>query len=80
MKILHVTNRLSEGGVETFLKLFLPELKKNGHEIDLLVLDKDEVKLKKTFELNGINVFVSKWSGCYNPLHFFLYHLSRVEI
>lgn len=66
MKILHVTNRLSEGGVETFLYNLLPSLKEKGHEVSLLVLDKSEIKMKGLFEAAGICVIVAPFSSIYD--------------
>ena len=40
MKILHVTNTLSEGGVESFLLQLLSQLVQHGCEVDVLVLNK----------------------------------------
>lgn len=72
MKILHITNCLSEGGVESFLLSFLPLLKEKGHEVELLVLNKKSISLKTTFEKNGIKVYIGKYSNIYNPLNIFL--------
>lgn len=72
MKILHITNTLEEGGLETFLYELLPFLKNNSIDVELLVLDKNKVKLKPLFEEKGIKVFIGKYSWIYNPLNIFL--------
>ncbi len=71
MKILHITNRLSEGGVESFLLTFLPCLKRLGHEVELLVLDKSAVSMRTMFETQGIKVHIGKYSNVYNLLNVF---------
>lgn len=72
MKILHITNRLSEGGVESFLLNLLPQLKVNGHEVELLVLNKEAISMKTIFEDRGIKVYVGRYANLYNPLNIFL--------
>lgn len=71
MKILHITNRLSEGGVESFLLNLLPQLKVNGHEVELLVLNKEAISMKTIFEDRGIKVYVGRYANLYNPLNIF---------
>lgn len=72
MRILHITNCLSEGGVETFLLSLLPQLREKGHEVDLLVLNRRSVSMKEVFEIRGIRVYIGKYSNLYNPLNIFL--------
>lgn len=71
MKILHITNQLSEGGVESFLLQLLPRLREKGHEVTLLVVTRTSVFLKKEFEDLGIKVMVGKYKSPYNPLNIF---------
>lgn len=75
-KILHVTNRLSEGGVETFLLNLLPELNSLGYKVDLLVLDKNELLMKSQFIQCGINVIITPYKSIYDIRNIFF--LSRV--
>jgi glycosyltransferase involved in cell wall biosynthesis len=72
MKILHVTNNFSEGGVETFLLTLLPALKNAGHDITLLVLDKNKAKLTPVIAQQGISVCVGKYNNVHDPRNIFL--------
>lgn len=72
MKILHVTNRLTEGGVETYLLNLLPALSSSGYKVELMVLDKNQVALVEKFESKKINVIIGKYSSVYNPLNIIL--------
>ncbi|EOI3442628.1 glycosyltransferase family 4 protein [Cronobacter turicensis] len=66
MRVLHVTNRLSEGGVETFLFNLLPALRNVGIEADLLVLDKSEIMMAERFRDHGVNIFISPYDRVRN--------------
>lgn len=72
MKILHITNTLEQGGVESLLFDLLPEMKSKGHEVAILVLSKSKCSLKKDFEEKGIRVLVTPYSSLYNLLNIFL--------
>lgn len=72
MRILHITNGLSEGGVESLLCDILPALISNECIVDILVLDKKRLGLKNELERNGITVYYSRWSSIYNPLNIFV--------
>ena len=70
MKILHITNSLSEGGVESFLLQLLPQLiKQQGYEVDVLVLNKNKTALRVEFEKLGIRVFIGSTGNPYNPFN-----------
>lgn len=69
MKILHITNGLSEGGVENLLYFFSKALLKKGHSVTVLVLARNEVNLKVKFEKSGIRVIVGKYENIYNILN-----------
>lgn len=69
MKILHITNSLSEGGVESFLLQLLPQLVKQGCVVDILVLNKNKTALRTEFEKLGIGVFVSSAGNPYHPVN-----------
>jgi len=71
MKILHITNQLSEGGVESFLLQLLPRLHSLGHEVAVLVLNRTSIALRTEFENLGIHVFVGRYRNLYNPLNIF---------
>ena len=72
MKILHITNSLSEGGVESFLLNLLPRLREKGYAVELLVLNRNSVSMKKVFEDNGIKVNIGKYNNLYNPFNVFV--------
>lgn len=72
MKILHITNSLSEGGVESFLLNLLPRLREKGYAVELLVLNRNSVSMKKVFEDNGIKVNIGKYNSLYNPFNVFV--------
>lgn len=69
MRILHLANSFSEGGVEALLSDVLPLQTGLGHRVDLLVLNKNRIALKKQIEAKGIHVFVGKYIRQYNPLN-----------
>ena len=45
MKILHVTNTLEQGGVESFLLDLLPAIKKRGHVVSVMVMDRKKKQI-----------------------------------
>ena len=57
MKILHITNSLSEGGVESFLLQLLSQLVQQRYEVDVLVLNKNKPVLRPEFEKYGLRIF-----------------------
>jgi glycosyltransferase involved in cell wall biosynthesis len=63
MKILHITNAFHEGGVESFLLTLLPALKNEGHDVTLLVLDKNKTKLVQIVVQQGIKVYIGKYNN-----------------
>ena len=69
MKILHVTNTLSEGGVESFLLQLLSQLVQHGCEVDVLVLNKNKTALRPEFEKYGIRVFSGQTGSPYSPVN-----------
>jgi glycosyltransferase involved in cell wall biosynthesis len=69
MKVLHVTNRLNEGGVDTLLYQLLTQLKSKSVDVDILVLDPHSVSIKAQFQVKEIRMFVSKYQSLYNPLN-----------
>lgn len=82
MKILHVTNTLQEGGVETFLETLLPGIRHAGHQVEVLVLTKGKDRLAEQFEKVGIKVFRGKFRWVYNPLNIFViwYYIRQYDI
>jgi glycosyltransferase involved in cell wall biosynthesis len=61
MKILHITNSFSEGGVDTLLLNLLPKLKYPGVDVELLVLNKNEIKLVSELHEHGIVVHLGRY-------------------
>ncbi|MFR9617020.1 MAG: glycosyltransferase family 4 protein [Rikenellaceae bacterium] len=72
MKILHITNNFSEGGVESLLMDILPLLVCQGYTIDLLVLNQNEIKLCESISKLGVNIIIGSHSSCYHPLNILL--------
>jgi len=78
MKILHVTNTLEQGGVESFLSDLLPSIKKRGHTVSVMVMDRKKNKLHSLFEEKGIKVYTAPFNSLYNIFNlFFLWKLCR---
>ena len=78
MKILHVTNTLEQGGVESFLLDLLPAIKKRGHVVSVMVMDRKKNKLHSLFEEKGIQVYTAPFNSLYNIFNlFFLWKLSK---
>lgn len=72
MKILMITNALSEGGVESLLMdLCTILVKRYHHEVAILVLNRKQIGLKDAFERAGIKIYIGKYSQIYNPLNVF---------
>ena len=69
MKVLHITNSLSEGGVETLIVQMLPELRYKNIEVELLVLNNKKTSLITLLETKGIKVHVGKYNNIYNPFN-----------
>ncbi|MBV4312194.1 glycosyltransferase family 4 protein [Bacteroides thetaiotaomicron] len=67
MNILHVTNSLSEGGVESFLFDLCYYTIRDGHQLSILVLNGDKVGMKKQFEQIGVRVISGRFHYQYNP-------------
>ena len=69
MKILHITNSLSEGGVESFLLQLLSQLVQQRYEVDVLVLNKNKTVLRPEFEKYGIRIFTGPTGSPYSPVN-----------
>lgn len=82
MRILHITNTLSEGGVESLLLQLLPPIVAEGYEVDILVLNKNKTALHAEFEKRGIHVFSGPAGTPYNPLNIALIrqYIKRYDI
>lgn len=66
MKILHITNGLSEGGVETLLYNLCHNTIRYGNDVSILVLNGNEIKMKHLFENIGIKVYSCKSCNPYS--------------
>lgn len=75
MKILHITNSISEGGVGTYLLSLLPALKKIGHSVELLALDKNNTDLAFEMERQNIKVHIGKYKNVYDLRNIFFIRL-----
>ncbi|MDD3040117.1 glycosyltransferase family 4 protein [Bacteroides sp.] len=72
MNILHITNGLSEGGVETLLYSFSKVLLERGHSVSILVISQNNVNLKRKFEDLGVKVLVGNFCNPYDVRNIFL--------
>lgn len=81
MTILHITNGLSEGGVETLLYSFSKYLINKGHNVSILVLNGKAINLKEKFEKVGVHIIVGKYRP-YNILNIYLIrkYISKYDI
>lgn len=67
MKILHLTNGISEGGVESYLLQLLPSFGENV-SCDLFVVDNKKIEMLEKFSEKGVNVLINERESIYNPL------------
>lgn len=71
MKILHIITSLRTGGAEKLMVDLLPRLKRNGHEVDLLLLDGTDTPFRQEAERAGIRIIdTGKGGSVYSPLKF----------
>lgn len=56
MRILHIINSLDIGGAEKLLTVLLPEIKKQGTEVELLLLNKGNITLFEELTRQGISI------------------------
>ena len=69
MKILHVITSLRTGGAEKLMVDLLPRLKRQGHDVDLLLFDGVETTFRRMVEDAGIKVFdLGKEGSVYSPV------------
>ena len=68
MKVLHVINSLEVGGAERLLTVLLPELKKQGVDVELLLLNKGNEALYDTIEREGVPIHCLNVGKLRNPL------------
>ena len=78
MNVLHVTNRLDHGGVDSLLLQLLPVMNNEGINVSVLVLDARFISLVEEFEREGIKVYFSRFYTLYNPLVLiFLFKIAK---
>lgn len=76
MKVLHITNDLSAGGVVVLLKDILPALKRIGIDVQLLVLSERNNEYEAAFSQSDIPVFYTGKHSIFSPRQLFkLYSL-----
>lgn len=68
MKVLHITNMFSQGGVDSLLLELLPRLNES-HQVELLVLNRRHADLVSKLENLNVNVHIGRYSNVYNPLN-----------
>ena len=67
MRILHVINGLETGGAEKLITDTVPLLKKQGCEVEVLLLNGKDTPFKKLLQKNGIKI-IALGNSYYNPL------------
>lgn len=72
MKILHIINDLGSGGAEKLLTDILPRMKQQGHEIHLLILNRQNnvEHFVQKIENEGIKI-IALGDVFFNPMYFF---------
>lgn len=68
MKVLHVISSLAVGGAERLLSDLLPEIKKAGVDVGLLVYKRHHNFIEKKIENAGINIISLDFKSIFNPL------------
>lgn len=68
MKVLHIINSLSIGGAEKLLTVLLPEIKKQGTDVELLLLNKGNINLFEELTSHGISLHCLNVRYLRNPL------------
>lgn len=73
MRILHIITSLRQGGAERLVSLILPLLKKNGHEVELVIFDGKKTNFYNQLIDEQVKIY-SLGNGVlqmWNPLHIF---------
>ena len=72
MKILHVITSLLTGGAEKLMVDLLPELRRLGNDVELLIFNGEQTPFYKQLEQKGIKIHHLQITGnVYNPLNIF---------
>ena len=70
MKVLHVITNLQMGGAEKLLTLLLPELKKRGLDVEILLLDGTRTSISEELENKSIKIhYLGFIKNVYHPLY-----------
>lgn len=69
MKVLHVINSLSMGGAEKLIAETLPLIRRQGVDVELLLLNGGETPLLEQVRATGIKVHQLGQTSVYNPSH-----------
>lgn len=68
MKVLHVISSLAVGGAERLLSDLLPEMKKSGVDVEVLVYKRHKNFIEKKIEDAGIKIISLDFKCIFNPL------------
>ena len=69
MKVLHVITSLLTGGAETLLVDIVTDLRRQGHEVDVVLFDGEETPLKERLQTSGCKIICfSMKRSFYNPM------------
>ena len=72
MKVLHIINGLGAGGAERLISDIIPLMnRKNGVEVEVLLLTDEKNVFKEKLEENGVKVDVVPYRKMYSPLNVF---------
>lgn len=71
MKVLHVINNLGGGGAGNLLKSSLPIMKKQGVDVEVLLLFSDNNIHEKELMDHGIKLHKIRLKNIYSPMHIF---------
>lgn len=70
MKVLHVITSLLTGGAETLLVDIVTDLRRQGHEVDVVLFDGEETPLKERLQTSGCKIICfSMKRSFYNPMY-----------
>lgn len=71
MRVLHIINELAGGGAEKMLVDLIPEQKRRGVDVELVVLRKINSQYEERLEQSCPVHYLSVGKGYYNPFYFF---------
>lgn len=71
MKVVQIINSLSTGGAEKFVVETALQLKKDGLDVEVIVIDRSDSHFSKTLRDNGIKINYTLSPRLLSPLNFF---------